>query len=89
MSLTQGTAGRGALLTAFYCLGLGIPFLLVAAGFGWVSGALGFVRRHRRVVSAIGGALLIVIGILLVTGLWNDLMIQLKTNVGQDSGLQI
>ena len=34
-----------------YCLGLGMPFVLVALGFGWVTGALGFVRRHRRAVS--------------------------------------
>ena len=47
MALTQGTAGRGAFLTVFYCLGLGIPFVLVALGFGWVTSMLGFVRRHR------------------------------------------
>ena len=65
LSFTQGTAGRGAFLMACYCLGLGIPFVLVALGFGWVSSALGFVRRHRRAVSAVGGVLLIAIGVLL------------------------
>lgn len=89
LALTEGSAGRGAFLTLFYCLGLGIPFLLVAAGFGWMSSALAFVRRHRRVISGIGGALLIVIGVLLVSGVWNDLMIQLKTSVPDDAGVQV
>ena len=65
LSFTQGTAGRGAFLTSCYCLGLGIPFLLVALGFGWVTRALGFVRRHRAWSARVGGALLIVIGVLL------------------------
>lgn len=78
LAYSESTAGRGALLMIFYCLGLGIPFLLVAAGVGWVSGAIGFVRRHGRVVSQIGGVLLIVIGVLMVSGLWNAWMLQLQ-----------
>jgi cytochrome c-type biogenesis protein len=89
MSYAQGTAGRGAFLTACYCLGLGIPFILVALGFGWVSWAVGFVRRHRRMVSAIGGALLIAIGVLLVTGEWNQLMDALRSQVGPASGFDL
>jgi cytochrome c-type biogenesis protein len=82
MSLIQGTAGRGAILTVFYCLGLGVPFVLVAFGIGWVSGTLGFLRRHMAVVSRVGGVLLIAMGVLLVTGEWNHLMDQLRSNVG-------
>lgn len=82
LAFTQGTAARGAFLTAFYCLGLGLPFLLVAFGVGWVTGALGFVRRHMRVVTRVGGALLIVMGILLVTGEWNTWMDALRSDVG-------
>lgn len=89
MSFAQGTAGRGAFLTACYCFGLGIPFVLVALGFGWVTRALSFVRKHRRVVSAIGGTVLIIIGVLLVTGEWNHLMDELRANVGVDSGISI
>jgi cytochrome c-type biogenesis protein len=89
LSLTQGTAARGALLMAFYCLGLGIPFVLVALGFGWASRAFGFVRRHRRWVSAIGGGLLILFGVLLVTGAWDHLMSQLRISVGPDSGIEV
>jgi len=89
MSFDQGTAGRGAFLMLCYCLGLGLPFILVALGFGWVSGALAFVRRHRRAVSAVGGALLIAIGVLLVTGVWNDWMRQLQASVGPASGISL
>ncbi|MBE7187692.1 cytochrome c biogenesis CcdA family protein [Jatrophihabitans endophyticus] len=89
LSVSQQSAGRGALLMAFYCLGLGIPFVLVALGFGWVSGALGFVRRHRRAVSAVGGVLLIAIGVLLLSGEWNSLMIQLRAQVGTQQGFEV
>jgi cytochrome c-type biogenesis protein len=89
LSLTQGTAGRGAFLTFCYCLGLGIPFILVALGFGWVSRALGFVRRHRRVVSGIGGVLLIVIGVLLVSGAWDHLMNVLRAHIDPASGIDV
>jgi cytochrome c-type biogenesis protein len=89
LSTVQGTAGRGAFLTFFYCLGLGIPFILVALGVGWVSGALGFVRRHRRAVSAVGGAFLIVIGVLLVTGEWDHLMNVVRSTFGTDTGISV
>jgi cytochrome c-type biogenesis protein len=89
MAISQGTAGRGAFLTAFYCLGLGIPFILVALGFGWVTSVLGFVRRHRAWVSGIGGVLLIAIGVLLVTGEWDHLMNVLRANVGQETGIDV
>jgi cytochrome c-type biogenesis protein len=86
LSTSQATAGRGAILMVCYCLGLGVPFLLVAAGFGWVTGALGFMRRHRRLVSQIGGVLLIVIGVLLVTGSWDHWMTELRQSF-QNSGV--
>ncbi|HEY7010290.1 MAG TPA: cytochrome c biogenesis protein CcdA [Jatrophihabitantaceae bacterium] len=89
LSLAQGTAGRGAFLTFCYCLGLGIPFVLVALGFGWVSRALGFVRLHRRAVSAVGGVLLIVIGVLLVTGTWDHLMNVLRSNIDPAAGIDV
>ena len=82
LAYTQGTAGRGAFLLLCYCAGLGIPFLLVAVGFGWVSGALGVIRRHMGLISRVGGALLIVMGILLVSGEWNHWMDALRSNVG-------
>ncbi len=89
MSLVEGTAGRGAFLTLCYCLGLGIPFVLVALGFGWVTRALGFVRRHRRAVSVVSGAVLVVMGVLLVTGEWNHLMNLLRSRVGPAAGFDV
>jgi cytochrome c-type biogenesis protein len=89
MALTQDTAGRGAFLTVFYCLGLGVPFILVALGFGWVTSVLGFVRRHRAGVSAVGGLMLITIGVLLVSGQWDHLMNVLRADVGQNSGFNV
>jgi cytochrome c-type biogenesis protein len=90
LAVTEGTAARGALLSAVYCLGLGVPFLLVAMGLGWVSGALAVVRRHARLVSQIGGALLIVMGVLLLSGVWDHWMNYLRlefAGVGVGSGL--
>ncbi|MFL6161604.1 MAG: cytochrome c biogenesis CcdA family protein [Jatrophihabitantaceae bacterium] len=90
LAASQATAGRGALLSVFYCLGLGVPFLLVAAGLGWVSGALRVVRRHGRLVSQLGGAILIVMGILLLTGTWDHWMNELRVRfagTGIGSGL--
>ncbi len=66
--------GRAAIVGAFYCLGLGIPFLLVALGFGWVGSSVAWVRRHIRIFNIVGGALLIVMGLLMVTGLWGAAM---------------
>lgn len=70
LSAGSGTAGRGVLLGIVYCLGLGIPFLLVALGLNWVTGSVAWLKRHIRVINIVGGALLIVIGILMVSGVW-------------------
>ena len=70
----QGDPGRAAIVGLFYCLGLGIPFLLVALGFGWVGSSVAWVRKHIRVFNIVGGALLIAMGLLMVTGLWGALM---------------
>ena len=58
-------------------------------GFGWVSGALAFVRRHLGVVSRIGGALLVIIGVLLVTGQWDHWMNELNATFGGASGFDV
>ncbi len=79
LATTQATAGRGAVLSAAYCFGLGVPFILVAIGFGWITGAVSFLRRHTRAVSRIGGGLLIVFGILMITGTWDSWMYRLNS----------
>ncbi|MCI0156676.1 cytochrome c biogenesis protein CcdA [Leifsonia shinshuensis] len=76
LSVGSGSPWRGALLGLFYCIGLGIPFLLVALGFDWVAGSVAFIKRHIRVINIIGGALLVVIGVLMATGLWTAMMSQ-------------
>lgn len=82
LSLDGGSPARGALLGAFYCLGLGIPFLLVALGFGWVSGSVAWLRRNIRIVNIVGGVVLIVIGLLMVTGLWQAMISSLGAVIG-------
>lgn len=74
LSVQAGSAWQGMWLGVAYCLGLGIPFLLVALGAGWAAGAIRVVKRHMRVVNIIGGAILIVIGLLMVTGIWSAVM---------------
>ncbi|WP_188437949.1 cytochrome c biogenesis CcdA family protein [Microbacterium murale] len=74
LSLNGGSPARGALLGAIYCLGLGIPFLLVALGLNWVTGSVSWLKRHIRIINIIGGALLILVGIVMVSGLWTALM---------------
>jgi cytochrome c-type biogenesis protein len=70
LSETSGTAVRGAFLAFIYCLGLGIPFLFVALAFERGMRAFGFARRHARTVTAIGGGMLVLVGVLEVTGAW-------------------
>jgi len=74
---TLGDPWRAGLLGVAYSLGLGIPFLLVALGFGWATSATAFMRRHIRTVNIVGGALLIVLGLLMVTGVWTQIMSRL------------
>jgi cytochrome c-type biogenesis protein len=72
-SATDGASvARGVVLVIAYCLGLGIPFVLLALGSGWAVNAFGWLRRHSRAIQIFGGVLLIAVGVALVTGVWND-----------------
>ncbi len=82
LSLQAGGAARGAILGVAYCIGLGLPFLLVAAGFSWATQALGLLRRHIRLLNVLGGALLLLIGVLMVSGVWTAMMYQLQSVIG-------
>jgi cytochrome c-type biogenesis protein len=79
LGFQQATAGRGAVLGVAYCIGLGVPFVLVALGARWALGATSFLRRHARTVTRIGGAVLVVVGLLLLTGAWTGLMEWLRS----------
>jgi cytochrome c-type biogenesis protein len=80
LSMTSGTAVRGAILTVAYGLGLGIPFLIVALAFERGVTAFGFARRHARAFSVAGGAMLVAVGVLEVTGAWSSALLWLKTH---------
>ncbi|TDB98634.1 cytochrome c biogenesis protein CcdA [Actinomadura sp. 7K534] len=79
LAVTEASAGRGALLSLAYCLGLGLPFVAAAVGYRRALGAFGAVKRHYPLVMRIGGGMLVLIGVLLVSGLWGDLNIELKS----------
>lgn len=72
LSLDSGSPWRGVLLGLVFCLGLGIPFLLVALGLSWVTGSVAWLKRHIRLINIIGGALLILVGLLMVSGIWSS-----------------
>ena len=70
LAFDTGSVGRGAFLAAVYSIGLGLPFVLAAAGFSWATKSIGFVKKNIRAINIAGGVLLIVLGLLLLTGLW-------------------
>jgi cytochrome c-type biogenesis protein len=74
LSASSGTVARGAMLAFFYALGLGVPFLLVSFGFQVAMRTFAFFRRRARLVTRIGGAMLICVGLLEVTGVWFTFM---------------
>ncbi|MEU6122292.1 cytochrome c biogenesis protein CcdA [Streptomyces sp. NPDC047123] len=78
LSLDQASAGRGALLSVAYCLGLGVPFILAAVAFRKALGAFGWVKRHYVWVMRIGGIMMIATGLLLVTGVWDSIVQQMQ-----------
>jgi cytochrome c-type biogenesis protein len=80
LAMTSGTAVRGAILAFAYGLGLGIPFLIVALAFERSMTAFRFARRHARAFSLAGGAMLVVVGVLEVTGAWSSALLWLKTH---------
>ncbi|MEV5509765.1 cytochrome c biogenesis CcdA family protein [Streptomyces orinoci] len=83
LALQQGSALRGALLTSAYCLGLGLPFILAALAFRRALGAFGWVKRHYAWVMRTGGAMLVMVGVLLVTGWWDSMVQYLQTWTNQ------
>ena len=70
LAFDTGSVGRGAFLAAVYSIGLGLPFVLAAAGFSWATKSIGFVKKNIRAINITGGVLLIALGLLLLTGLW-------------------
>lgn len=81
LAFTEGSAARGALLSLVYCLGLGLPFILLGLLFRQAAGTLAWVRRHYTLIMRIGGGLLVAIGVLLVSGVWDSITIWMRTLV--------
>ena len=83
LAFTESSAFRGAILSLGYCIGLGLPFIATGLFFDKSEKLRKFLTRHGRVISIIGGALLIIIGLLQVTGIWNSLMIDLRSSISE------
>lgn len=82
IAANTGDVPRAATLGLAYSLGLGIPFLLIALGIGWASHTMGFLRRHIRTINLIGGSLLLLLGVLMITGVWTAVMSHLGSLAG-------
>ncbi|MFB9731482.1 cytochrome c biogenesis CcdA family protein [Ornithinimicrobium kibberense] len=84
-SIMPGTGpevvGRAVVLALAYCAGLGIPFLLVAAGMGWVSRGSSWLRDHYLVIQRVGGGLLVLLGLLMVAGVWAEVTAWIQTRL--------
>ncbi|RCG30375.1 cytochrome c biogenesis protein CcdA [Sphaerisporangium album] len=82
LSLDQGSAVRGAVLAFAYALGLGLPFVVAALAYRKALRTFAAVRRHSRLITRAGGAMLVLVGVLLVTGLWGQIIASMQGWVG-------
>lgn len=89
LSINEATAARGALLSGIYALGLGLPFVAAAFAYRRMLGAFGWIRRHQQWVTRVGGLMLVAVGVLLVTGLWAEIVtwIQLQLVSGYETSI--
>ncbi|WP_225752919.1 cytochrome c biogenesis CcdA family protein [Actinotalea sp. Marseille-Q4924] len=82
LALDEASAGRGAVLSVAYCLGLGLPFLLIALALDRSSRVLRVLRERRRLIQQVGGAVLVLVGLALVSGLWTAWTSSLQGLIG-------
>jgi len=82
LAFSVGDIPRATALAIAYCLGLGIPFLLIALGFGWVTGAVAWLKQHIRAINITGGVILMAIGMAMVSGVWQMWMSSLQAVIG-------
>ena len=85
LSFSESTAGRGALLSGVYALGLGLPFVLAGLAYEKALSAVGWVRRHQVWVMRAGGLMLVAVGLMLVTGWWDQAVTWLQLNLVSSS----
>lgn len=81
LAFTEASALRGAILSLVYCLGLGLPFILLALAFSRMAHAIKWVREHYVWIMRIGGGMLVLVGLLLVTGVWGEFTIWLRVTL--------
>jgi cytochrome c-type biogenesis protein len=86
LAFTEGSAARGALLSVAYCIGLGLPFLVIGLAMERGLEAMAWARRNTRAIQVVGGASMILLGVLMVTGLWGSLTIAMR---GWVSGFEV
>jgi cytochrome c-type biogenesis protein len=84
LSYQEASASRGALLSGFYSLGLGLPFVLAGLAYGRALRAFSFFRRHQAWVMRFGGLMLVAVGVALVTGLWDQMVTWVQVNLVSD-----
>lgn len=78
LALNEASAERGAVLTVAYCLGLGLPFVIAAIAFRRTLGAFSWIKKHYVWVMRTGGGMLVVVGLLLVTGAWDRIVYEMQ-----------
>lgn len=87
---TEGaTAAKGVTLIIAYCLGLGIPFVILAFSSAWALRSLGWLRKHARAIQIFGGVMLILVGTALVTGLWDQFIVWVRDGFITDQVLPV
>ncbi|NUW33696.1 cytochrome c biogenesis protein CcdA [Nonomuraea sp. SMC257] len=82
LGLNEGSASRGALLAVAYALGLGLPFVAAALAYSKALRTFRAIRRHSRLITRIGGGMMVAVGLLLVTGLWGEMIASMQGLVG-------
>jgi cytochrome c-type biogenesis protein len=78
LALTVGDIPRAVALAIAYCIGLGVPFILIALGFGWVTHGVSWLRKNIRAINIAGGVILMAIGTAMVSGVWQMWMSSLQ-----------
>lgn len=78
LAIDSASAGRGAALSAMYAIGLGLPFLIAAFAFRQAFGAMAWMKRHYTLLIRVGGGMLVLLGVLMVSGVWQQVSIQMR-----------
>ena len=81
LSADSGAIGRGVVLAVAYSLGLGVPFVIIAAGYARAGRTGTWLRRHQRGIHIFGGLLLLAVGVLMVSGVWTNLVAWIQTHL--------